>query len=126
MLERAEADAEEKKLLRSKVPAGRGHTGEGFGVRGGSGEAPLPQKRYELTQIKESKGCIEARPTSQTVYMGSVPINLSAISRLQKIDRAYLSRIFSGKQEPTLRVARKIAMALEMGPEDFLKAIGRL
>lgn len=70
-----------------------------------------------------NNGCIEPKPTSQTVYIGELPINLSAIARLTNVDQGYLSRIFSGQQSPSLKTAEKIAAALGMGLESFLQSI---
>ena len=68
-------------------------------------------------------GCIETRPTRQTVYLNGVPINLSEIKRRKKIDLGYLSRIISGKQSPSLHYARQISHALGMPLQDFLDSL---
>lgn len=67
--------------------------------------------------------CIETRPTAQTVYLGEVPVNLSAISEATNTDIGYLSRIFAKKQTPSLKTARKVSAALNMTLEEFLASL---
>ncbi len=69
---------------------------------------------------------IETKPTPQTVYLGKLPVNLSAISRKHTIDIGYLSRIFMGKQVPSVATAEKIASSINMSVGDFLAAIKAL
>lgn len=68
-------------------------------------------------------GCLERNPDSATVKLAGKHINMAAIARSQDIDRSYLSRILSGKREPTIPVAKKIAAALGLGLEELLEAI---
>ncbi len=68
-------------------------------------------------------GCIEIKPTAQTVYLGGKPINVSAIARTQHIDQSYLSRILAGKCVPTIPIAQKIAAVVGLSLEQLLDAI---
>ena len=62
-------------------------------------------------------------PSRQSIQIGGKYVNLSAISRQQNIDHSYLSRIFSGERIPRITHARKIALAIGMGLEEFLDAL---
>jgi len=70
-----------------------------------------------------SADCIERRPTTQSVYLMGRAVNLSAISRSQGIDPSHLSRIFSGRRNPSIKYARKIASALGLRLDEFLDAL---
>ena len=68
-------------------------------------------------------GCIERKPTPQSVKFGGRYINLSAMARSQNMDQSYLSRVFCGKRNPTLDHSRKMAAALGMTMDQFLEAL---
>jgi transcriptional regulator with XRE-family HTH domain len=56
---------------------------------------------------------------SQCILFGGKHVNLSALGRTLGIHASHLSRIFSGKRNPSLRVARNISEALEMTLDAF-------
>lgn len=68
-------------------------------------------------------GCIETNPTSQSVRLGEVYINLSQLSRTQNIDQSYLSRIMAGKRRPRIDHAQKIAGALGITIDRLLELL---
>lgn len=70
-----------------------------------------------------STGCIEKNPNAQSVRFNGNFINLSELHRLTGVDLGYLSKIMSGKRQPSLKVSRLIALELGIGLEEFLKAI---
>lgn len=76
-----------------------------------------------VTADSMSTEFIEPKPTTQTVYLSGVPVNLSAISRTLEVNQGYLSRIFAGKATPSIPLARKLSGVLGLGLEEFLKAI---
>jgi transcriptional regulator with XRE-family HTH domain len=57
---------------------------------------------------------LDCRPTSQSVLFDSVFINLSTIALRTHLSVPHVSMIFSGKRQPSLASARKIAIALNM------------
>lgn len=69
--------------------------------------------------------CIERHPTTQTVWFAKTPVNLSdlAASFTPPMDKSYLSRIFRGRRQPSLDVARDLARALGMQLQGFLDAL---
>lgn len=69
--------------------------------------------------------CLERHPTSQTVWFAGQAINLQAIadSFSPPLGHSYLSYIFSGKRQPSVSVARKIALALGMQLQAFLEQL---
>lgn len=52
-------------------------------------------------------------------------INLAQLSLLAAVDRPYLSKIFSGKQYPSMKVARRIAYALNIRLDIFIEELDR-
>src|SRR6266853_6987886 len=85
--------------------------------------------RYALSAILiymvAPRYCIEPNPTRQTIRFAGEYINQAAIARSQDIHTSLVSRILSGKREPSLASARKISMALGMTIDDFLSALGK-
>lgn len=69
------------------------------------------------------KTCLERKPTYKTVYLLGKAINLHAISRVTDISPAQLSRILSGRCDPSLSYAARIADALSMSLGDFVEAL---
>jgi transcriptional regulator with XRE-family HTH domain len=67
--------------------------------------------------------CLAPEITPQTVYLAGVPINLAQISREHGLDHSYLSRIFAGKQNPSIKTSRRIAAALGMHVGEFIEAL---
>jgi transcriptional regulator with XRE-family HTH domain len=67
--------------------------------------------------------CLEHKPTRQSVLFCSTFINLSLIAFMSGLTLSYISMIFAGKRSPSLRSARLIAKALNMGLEEFLKGL---
>lgn len=73
---------------------------------------------------REPTGCIEEKPTRQSICLGGRWINLSALARSQGMDKSYLSRIFSGdRPSPTLDYLKKMAAGLGMGIEELANAL---
>lgn len=72
----------------------------------------------ELLQIKEE--FTQPNPTNTSVYLGSIPINLSAISRASGIDVSCLSRIFSGKRAPSVHISTRIAATIGLRLDEFV------
>ena len=68
-------------------------------------------------------GCLEPYPTTQSVLFCGWFINLSHISLHTGIGLSSVSRVFSGKRQPTLKNTKKIAEALKMSIEDFILAL---
>jgi transcriptional regulator with XRE-family HTH domain len=74
--------------------------------------------------MRKPTGCLWKRPIhGQTVYLAGVAINVSEIARLKNMDQAYVSRIVSGKQQPSLKAARAISEALGMTIDQLLTNI---
>ncbi len=68
-------------------------------------------------------GCVLDTPAKNSVKLGDLWINLSAISRTQQIPLPYLSRIINGVQETSVRTYRRIATSIGMGLDELLEAI---
>ena len=66
---------------------------------------------------------IDEYPSKATIWFAGKPLNLCAIGRAQNLHNSYLSRVFSGNRYPSVKNARKIAAALGMGLEEFLKTL---
>jgi transcriptional regulator with XRE-family HTH domain len=64
--------------------------------------------------------CIEHKPTPQSVLFCDKFINLSTIALYTGISTSHLSMLFSGKRQPSLRVAKLIALALDMSLQIFV------
>jgi transcriptional regulator with XRE-family HTH domain len=73
--------------------------------------------------IPKPSRCLEPKPTSQSVLFCNEFINLSHTAALAGMSVSALSMIFAGKRRPSLKTATKIATALRMGREEFLKGI---
>lgn len=67
--------------------------------------------------------CIEHRPSSQSVFFDGFFISLSAIALKTGMSVGGLSYIFSGKYNPSVKSAKKIAKAMGCEVGDFLKAL---
>jgi transcriptional regulator with XRE-family HTH domain len=67
--------------------------------------------------------CIERKPTSQSVLFLGKYINISVISLYTNISKSYLSYIFSGQRYPSIRVAKLIALALDMNLSYFINGL---
>lgn len=67
--------------------------------------------------------CFEVNPTAQTVYLGTMALNLTGIAVVTGLTQGYLSRIFSGERTPTLPVAKKIAKALNMNLQELVELL---
>lgn len=67
--------------------------------------------------------CILPAPTKQSTFFGGKPISQAAIARAANIDKGYLSRVLLGKQNPSIKVAVKIAQALEMTLPQFISIL---
>ena len=85
--------------------------------------SPAREAREERRLAKRPRLCIEKKPTSQTIYLGGVPINLTALAMSQGLDLGGVSKILSGKRRPSLPYASKMARGLGMGLEDMLDAL---
>jgi transcriptional regulator with XRE-family HTH domain len=64
--------------------------------------------------------CIENHPSPQSVLFCDKFINLSTIALYTGISTSHLSMLFSGKRQPSLRVAKLIALALDMSFQIFV------
>jgi hypothetical protein len=73
--------------------------------------------------IPKPNKCLEPKPTSQSLLFCNKFINISCISLHSGISVSHLSMIFAGKRHPSLDTAKKVAAALGMGREEFLKGI---
>ncbi|HKN74226.1 MAG TPA: helix-turn-helix transcriptional regulator [Candidatus Acidoferrum sp.] len=78
--------------------------------------------RFASPAPKPSK-CLDSKPTSQSVLFCNKFINLSCMALQSEISVSHLSMIFAGKRHPSLETARKVAAALGMGREEFLKGL---
>jgi transcriptional regulator with XRE-family HTH domain len=67
--------------------------------------------------------CIESKPTAQSVLFCDKFINLSTIALYTGISTSHLSMLFSGKRQPSLRVAKLIALALDMTLQRFVSQL---
>lgn len=63
------------------------------------------------------------RMNSHTVKFDGKPINLSQISRETGYSVSHLSKIFSGKREPSIRVLKILAEYLNTTTDKFLDLI---
>lgn len=68
---------------------------------------------------------IVEKPTSQTVTLGHLDVNISAISRSTGIHVTHLSRVFSGHRIPTVDNVQKIAASLDLQLEDVVKYLAK-
>lgn len=72
---------------------------------------------------QQSTSCIETRPTTQTVYLDGIAINIAAVSRKTGYDQGFLSRVFSGKRIPNMVFAQNIADAIGFSLDRFVDAV---
>lgn len=68
-------------------------------------------------------GCLDRRPTSQSIKFNGRYINLKEMSRLYDLDHGYLSRIFNQLRIPSIAYAKVISKALHMQYEDLIHAL---
>lgn len=68
---------------------------------------------------------IQQTPHPGSVKFAGVYLNLRVLARHLSYNptHSHLSRIFSSDRDPSLRVLRKLAEALNMTPDQFLEAI---
>ena len=68
--------------------------------------------------------CLQDRPVASTVIFLGSPLNLVALQQFYPhvpFDHSYLSLIFQGKRCPRSGMARRIAYALGMSVEAFVR-----
>lgn len=70
--------------------------------------------------------CLQDRRTPRPVMFAGEAISLSKISRHTGVNVSLLSKIFSGRRQPTLDSARRIAVALGMRLDEFLEAVDNI
>jgi Helix-turn-helix len=68
----------------------------------------------------EPNRSLSTKPSSQTVLFVGKFISLTTIHLYTDISMSHLSMIFQGKRHPSLKVARKIALALNMDLSVFV------
>jgi transcriptional regulator with XRE-family HTH domain len=73
--------------------------------------------------MSKPSDCLVLDPNPQSVRFAGRYVNISAIARSQGLSQSYVSKLLSGKQSPSILVAKKVAAALGMGLEDLLEAI---
>ena len=79
---------------------------------------------YKRRAGRQHHGCILEVPTRDSVYFADMWINIKAISRSQNIAYSYVHHVINGvKENPSTRIAIKIASALGLGLEEFLEAV---
>lgn len=84
----------------------------------------MSEKRGRFASpIPKPNGCLEPKPTSQSLLFCNKFINISRIALHTGISVSHLSMIFARKRHPSLETAKKVAAALGMGREEFLKGI---
>ena len=69
--------------------------------------------------------CLVDKPDSRSVIFMDTAINLSHISYRTGITVACLCNTFSGKTQPSIKTAKRIAYAIGMGIGPFLKALDK-
>lgn len=69
------------------------------------------------------KEFVQARPTPTSIKLAGVYINLRELSRHLKCDHGHLSRVFNSKRGPSIRMASRIALTLNMTLDEFITAI---
>lgn len=70
--------------------------------------------------------CLVKKPTGQSVLFAGQYINLHQLAADTGYDRSYLSRVFSGKRQPSLKAAALLASALAMSMDGFVSALESL
>lgn len=68
-------------------------------------------------------GCIEIKPSTQTVWVGRTPVNITGLSKATGVSRSWVSYVLSGKRPPSLEMAKLLSSALGKGLEQFLTEI---
>lgn len=66
---------------------------------------------------------VQTRPTPTSIKIAGVYINLRELSRYLECDHGHLSRVFNSKRGPSVTMARRIAVTLNMTTDDFLNAL---
>jgi hypothetical protein len=66
------------------------------------------------------KKCLAINPTTKSILFCGEFINMGCIARESGLSLSYISLLFSGKREPSLRAAGEISKSLGMGLEEFL------
>ena len=78
-------------------------------------------------QLVESTGTLNRivvrRRDRRTVEIGGKYISITKLAFFSKLNQTTVSRIFSGKRSATVKQARQMALALQMGLEPFLDAL---
>lgn len=67
--------------------------------------------------------CIDPNPNSASVFFCHEFINLSVLSLQTGLGVSFLSLLFSGKRQPSLRTIERVSEALGMGIEEFVKGL---
>ncbi len=67
---------------------------------------------------------MEALVNAKSVRFNGRPINLRRLSEDSGISLSHVSRILSGKRDPSLSVLIRLGGALGMTPDEFLAARG--
>jgi AraC-like DNA-binding protein len=85
----------------------------------------MARKNTENTEGKYNvpQRCIDYSPTGRTVLFCGKSISLSAVARHAGMSRSAVSMIFSGKREPSLNAAKRIADALNMNFSAFARKL---
>lgn len=65
--------------------------------------------------------CLLDTPTRMSVRFAGRFINLSEMSRVGELELSYLSMIFNGKREASMKMSRRIAAVLGMDLVDYLE-----
>jgi transcriptional regulator with XRE-family HTH domain len=71
-------------------------------------------------------GVIEQAPNPQTKLFADKPINLSALARSANCSASHLSRVFTGKVNPSLQLAKVLALCLSMSVDEFVSNLDGL
>jgi transcriptional regulator with XRE-family HTH domain len=85
-----------------------------------------PGERISISDRRDESGKRgDSHPMSRRnpILFCGKPINLTAIAFLTSLSLAYISLIFSGQRQPSIRTAKKIANALGMGFQEFVDAL---
>lgn len=70
------------------------------------------------------KAYIEDSPTlGRSVLFGGRYINVSHIAEAEHLDLSHLSRVISGRRDPSLPYLKRLAQILGMTPGDVITAI---
>ncbi len=69
------------------------------------------------------KQFVQAKPTPTSIKLAGVYLNLRELSRHLGCDHGNLYRIFNSKRGPSMRMAARLAMTLNMTLDGFVAAI---